>query len=263
MRKFFQFILASVCVFTILSFHDSERVTIESEEAPDGYKRTTTITCEGKYPQHLQGIVVGGKNIFWSFTTDLLKTDLKGKLETKVKVPYHHGDLTYHDGMIYVAAGFGKWNNIQGLADSWVYVYDAKDLKQIARHRIPQLVYGAGGLVYHKDRFWVVGGLPNEVNENYIYEYDTSFTFIKRHTIQTGHTHLGIQTIEYHDGQFWLGCYGDSKLIKLNDKLEVVGRDAFDPSLGMASRSKKEIWIGTNTGNSKEGYVGEAIVYKK
>lgn len=49
-------------------------------------------------------------------------------------------------------------------------------------------------------RFLVVGGLPEGVNENYVYEYDRNFKFVKKQALASGHTHLGIQTAAFADG---------------------------------------------------------------
>jgi len=39
-------------------------------------------------------------------------------------------------------------------------VFDAADLKLLSKHKIPEVVHGAGGMAYHGGRFFVVGGLP-------------------------------------------------------------------------------------------------------
>ena len=75
----------------------------------------------------------------------------------------------------------------------------------------PKLVHGAGGIAYHDGKFIVVGGLPDEVDENYLYEYDASFKFLRRHVLASGHTQLGIQTVAWADGSWWFGCYGTPK----------------------------------------------------
>lgn len=78
--------------------------------------------------------------------TPLVKTDLNGKLLEKVPVANHHGDLCVHDGKLHVAVNLGKFNDPEGNADSWVYVYDAKTLKEIARHEVQEVFHGAGGI---------------------------------------------------------------------------------------------------------------------
>lgn len=61
----------------------------------------------------------------------------------------------------------------------------------------PKVFYGAGGIGYRNGRFFVVGGLPTDVKENYAYEYDSEFKFLEKHVIKSGHTHLGIQTAAF------------------------------------------------------------------
>ena len=93
------------------------------------------VECAGTYPHHLQGICTDDDNaLFWSFTTQLVKTDRLGTVLKQVPVGNHHGDLCHHDGRIYVAVNFGNFNDPDGNADSWVYVYDADDLSLIAKH---------------------------------------------------------------------------------------------------------------------------------
>lgn len=192
------------------------------------------VTCEGAYPRHLQGICVGGEAIFWSFTTALVKTGSDGKLLRKVPVANHHGDLCFHDGKLYVAVNLGKFNDPQGHADSWVYVYDAGDLSFLAKHETQEVFHGAGGIGFREGHFFVVGGLPEGVEENYAYEYDGAFRFVKKHVIRSGHTHLGIQTATFACGRWWFGCYGTPKILLVTDAdFHLQGRYEFDCSLGI------------------------------
>jgi hypothetical protein len=223
-----------------------------------------TIQCEGTYPMHLQGISTDKKNsVYWSFTNAMVRTDLKGKVLNRVEVLNHHGDLCYADGKVYVAVNLGKFNRPAGEADSWVFVYDARDLRELARHKVPELVHGAGGMVFKNGRFYVVGGLPVGFNENYVYEYDKDFRFIQRHVIASGYTQLGIQTVEYHDGKWWFGCYGSPKLITTNDKFEILDKTNFDASLGIVGYSKDRMLIGTSKANPDKLHVGTLRTFKK
>src|SRR5690242_11007540 len=105
------------------------------------------VACEGAYPHHLQGVCTNeNDSIYWSFTTKLVKTDRTGKVVKVVDVANHHGDLCFHEGKIYVAVNFGKFNDSKGNADSWVYVYDASDLSLLAKYRTPEVFHGAGGI---------------------------------------------------------------------------------------------------------------------
>ena len=228
------------------------------------YKLIETIQCEGLYPMHLQGISTDKKNsIFWSFTNELVRTDLKGKVLNRVKVLNHHGDLCFKDGKVYVAVNLGKFNELAGQEDSWVFVYDATNLKELGRYKVPELVHGAGGISSYRGNFFVVGGLPQGFTENYIYEYDNSFRFIKRHTIASGYTYKGIQTAEYYEGQWWFGCYGNPKLIKTDEKFQILDKNDFNESLGIVGYSPKKLFIANSKANADKLHKGTIGVYEK
>ncbi len=192
------------------------------------------VRCEGAYPGHLQGVCVDDEAIYWSFTTQLVKTDATGKVLKQVPVANHHGDLCHHDGKLYVAVNLGRFNHPEGNADSWVYVYDAQTLKELGRHETQEVFHGAGGMGFRDGHFFVVGGLPDGVEENYVYEYDGEFRFVKKHTIASGHTHLGIQTAAFAHGRWWFGCYGSPAILLVTDPdFAMQGRYEFNCSLGI------------------------------
>lgn len=197
-------------------------------------QRFHSVQCEGIYPHHLQGVCADDEAIYWSFTTQLVKTDLEGKLLAKAPAANHHGDLCFHDGKLYVAVNLGKFNDPRGNADSWVYVYDAADLSLLARHATPEAFHGAGGIGVRNGHFFVVGGLPEGVEENYVYEYDGEFRFLKKHVVNSGHTHLGIQTATFAGDRWWFGCYGNPQILLVADAaFQLQGRFEFDASLGI------------------------------
>ncbi len=217
------------------------------------------VQCEGIFTHHLQGICTDEKAIYWSFTTTLVKTDMKGKLLKKVPVDNHHGDLCFHDGKVYVAVNLGKFNDPQGNADSWVYVYDAKNLKELSRHETQQVFHGAGGIGYRDGKFFVVGGLPNDVKVNYVYEYDDDFKFLKKHVIQSGHTHLGIQTATFAHDRWWFGCYGDPQILLVTDaNFQMKGRYEVDCSLGIERLSGGRLLVGSGRCEKDKGCIGIA-----
>ncbi|MDD4869814.1 MAG: hypothetical protein PHR77_04580 [Kiritimatiellae bacterium] len=219
---------------------ESENLRITNSETPATGGMFKTATCGGSYPRHLQGICVDDKgSIYWSFTDVLVKTDYDGHIMKNISVASHHGDLCYRDGKVYVAVNLRKFNNPSGTAaDSWVYVYNADDLSEISRHKVPEAIYGAGGIACQGKSFMVVGGLPTGVEENYAYEYDPDFKFVKQHVIKSGYTLLGIQTVARSNGHWWFGCYGKPKvLLKTDEKFNLVGKYTFDCSLGIVGLS--------------------------
>lgn len=196
--------------------------------------RFHNITCQGTYPHHLQGICADSDAIYWCFTTTLVKTDLDGKVLKSVPVANHHGDLCFHDGKIYVAVNLGKFNDPRGNADSWVYIYNASDLSLVSKHATQEAFYGAGGIGFQGGHFFVVGGLPEGLEENYVYEYDDKFKFIQKHVIKSGHTRLGIQTATFAHDRWWFGCYGTPQILLVTDvRFKLLGRYEYDCSLGI------------------------------
>lgn len=218
-------------------------------------------SCEGAYTHHLQGVCTDGKEaIYWSFTTKLVKTDRTGKVVKRVDVANHHGDLCHHKGKVYVAVNLGKFNDPKGNADSWVYVYDADDLSLLSKHKTPEVFHGAGGIAAHDGKFLVVGGLPDGVKENYAYEYDGDFKFVKKHVLDSGHTHLGIQTAAFADGHWWFGCYGDPKvLLRADAALKKVERFEFDGSLGIVPVGGGRFLVARGASSKDKGHTGKLV----
>ena len=215
------------------------------------------VQCEGSYQHHLQGICVDDDAIYWSFTTTLVKTDLDGKLIKQIPVVNHHGDLCIHEGRLYVAVNLGKFNDPQGNADSWIYVYDAASLNELARHEVQQVFHGAGGIGYRDGRFFVVGGLPGDIQENYVYEYDQEFKFIEKHSVNSGQTRLGIQTATFAHDRWWFGCYGSPKILLLTDaEFQMIGRYKFDCSLGIVGIDKGRLLSASGKCSREKGCVG-------
>lgn len=220
-----------------------------------------TVQCEGTYRHHLQGVGVDAEAIYWSFTTELVKTDFDGKQLRKIPVANHHGDLCYHDGKLYVAVNLGKFNDPQGNADSWVYVYDADDLSLLSKHETQEVFHGAGGVGVRDGHFFVVGGLPSGVPENYVYEYDADFGFVKKHVIDSGHTLLGIQTATFAADRWWFGCYGNPKILLVTDAdFEMKGRHEFDCSLGIVGLPAGHLFSASGRCQKNKGCTGSVRV---
>lgn len=232
--------------------------TALAQAAPtDPNRDGSRITCAGVYPKHLQGICVDNEAIFWSFTDRLVKTDHDGTMIKNVRVADHHGDLCCRDGKLFVAVNLGKFNDPAGQADSWVYIYDAATLAELAKHQVSEVVYGAGGIGTRDGRFFVVGGLPSGINENYVYEYDDELKFIKKHTLNSGWTRLGIQTATFAQDRWWFGCYGNPKILLIADaNFTIQGKYPFDCSLGIAAATHGHLWSASGQCRADKGCTG-------
>jgi hypothetical protein len=219
------------------------------------------IVCEGQYKHHLQGVCVDADHLYWSFTTTLVKTDRSGKLIKSVPVVNHHGDLCYVDGKLYVAVNLGDFNNPKGNADSWVYEYDAKSLNLLSKHETQEVFHGAGGMDALDGHFFVVGGLPDGVQENYIYEYDQKFKFVQKHVVQSGHTLLGIQSAAFHEGRWYFGCYGSPSILLVTDaEFKMIGRYEYNCSLGIVGISPGKLFSASGSCSKEKGCDGKVRV---
>ncbi|MCA9004454.1 MAG: hypothetical protein KDA70_04205, partial [Planctomycetaceae bacterium] len=120
------------------------------------------------------------------------------------------------------------------------------------------VTFGAGGIACHAGKFIVVGGLPKGVNENYLYEYDANFKFIKKHILKSGYTLMGIQTATFADNKWWFGCYG-SELLTADVNFNFTAKYDLDCALGIDRVNDKLLLVGRNTKNGKQ-YTGEAVL---
>ena len=234
-------------------------ISLQAKEAP-----AREIFCEGSYPGHLQGIDTDGKNIFWTFTTVLVKTDDAGKVLLKKDVPTHHGDLCVHDGVVYVAVNRGRFNQEQG-AVSEVWSYRAKDLEFLKKYEVPQLVHGAGGMTWYDGSFYIVGGLPKTHTQNYVYQYTPNFSFAKRHDLLSGYTVLGIQTVSFLKGKFWFGIYGSKDnpagVIRSDTDFATLERFREDGSVGMMDLHGR-LYLAQTVRRKDKRWTGRAVSCK-
>jgi hypothetical protein len=216
------------------------------------------VACEGDYQHHLQGVCTNETDaIYWSFTTALVKTNRLGRVLKNVPVANHHGDLCFYNGRVFVAVNHGRFNDPEGHGDSWVYVYNAGTLDFVSKHPTPEVFHGAGGIGVRKGRFYVVGGLPEGVDENYVYEYDGDFRFVRKHVVKSGWTPLGIQTAAFHNGAWWFGCYGNPRiLLKTDATFQLLGRYEFDGSLGIAGAGKNRLLVARGPRTKEERCLG-------
>ena len=160
-----------------------------------------------------------------------------------------------------MAVNLGKFNDPKGNADSWVYVYDPDDLSFLEKHEIQEAFYGAGGIGFQDGHFFVVGGLPKGVEENYVYEYDVDFKFVKEHVIRSGYTLMGIQTATFANGCWWFGCYGKPQiLLKTDESFGLLGKYVCDASLGIVGLPDGRLLVARGRCQPQKGCVGSVLV---
>ena len=140
------FVLSSILILLFASVVQADAKKAAAEKAfVRAMLKKGSVTCLAPPPMdntmHQQGMDCdrNGANaaMFFSTTNHIIKTDLDGNVLALASVQYHHGDLTYYDGKVYVAAEFGSMNTLGDFDDTWVYVYDAKDLSLVAKHPVP------------------------------------------------------------------------------------------------------------------------------
>jgi|LSQX01.2.fsa_nt_gb hypothetical protein len=253
--------MKTLCIFLCLLL--GNKSVNETPPAGQSTKNiiSESVNCEGVYQGHLQGVCTNHKDaIYWSFTTSLVKSDLKGRVINKIPVDSHHGDLCFYNNKIYVAVNLGKFNQPPGQADSWVYIYDAESLDELSKQKVPELVHGAGGMACDGKRFIIVGGLPEGYNENYLYEYGLDLKYKRRHEIP-GYTLLGIQTAAFSDKHWWFGCYGSPQVtLKTNQRFKLKGKWTFDSSLGIERLSGDKLLVGKGNCQKDVGCTGKVVI---
>ena len=219
------------------------------------------IVCEGAYPQHLQGVARDSAgDLYWSFTTTLVKTDGAGRLITKIDVESHHGDVCVVGDRLYCALNKGQFNSPQGKSDNWIVVYDTSDLREVGRKQAMIVIHGAGGIASDGERLIVVGGLPTGVQENYVYEFDLYLNFVRRYVLDSGWTLLGVQTAAFADGRWWFGCYGSpAQLLSTGPELGNLSHSQFDCSLGLVPLGGGRFLVGRDKAVEGEGHVGSLM----
>ena len=219
------------------------------------------IDCGGEYKGHLQGVATDGAFLYWSFTDELVKTDLSGAVLCSVAVPRHHGDLCVRDGTVYVAVNRGTFNS-EDRAVSEVSAYSAADLGFRRTWKLPMCGHGAGGMTWAGGRFFVVGGLPATHECNYVYEFTPDFRLVKRHELATGFTLMGIQTAAFEDGRFLFGIYGckgdPGGVLECPRDLGSFVRRCGQGDVGIV-KLDGDYWTGRTKSNANKHYIGYLV----
>ena len=193
------------------------------------------VACSGVYFAHLQGVAMNENNeYFWSYTTELVKTDADGEVLAYTKVGNHHGDLACYDGKLYCAVS--EWSDYSIGADEGsakVMVYSQDDLELLGEYSIDE-ANGIDGITVTPRGFLVAAEpIPaHQSVENYLLEYDRDFNLIAKHPITTPPTSFGAQAITNTADGYIITYYGNQILL-LNRDFEVVTRYKGDAAIGV------------------------------
>jgi len=69
---------------------------------------------------------------------------------------------------------------------------------------------------------------------------------------------MGIQTAAWHDGAWWFGCYGESRiLLKTDAAFRLRGHFAFDSSLGIVGTEPDRFLVATGPKTAEGRCLGE------
>lgn len=188
-----------------------------------------TITCQGEYPLHPQGVATDGKSIYWSFTTVIAKTDLSGKVlatfDEKERWMGHVGDLCCKDGHLFAGINRGFEKGIRPGDEVWEL--DA-DLRIVKKYPTPEMIWCNNGLEWFDGSFWLVSAAPDRCIYNFLFEYTPDFKFKRCLPIRSGWTYVGVQTILLYGDKLLFGCYGASKDAELPHPLTTFVVDTKD-----------------------------------
>ena len=230
--------------------------------------RSKDIRCEGDWSGHLQGVAFNGKDkLYWVFNNHLVQTDLKGKLLNATMLrrepggANHGGSPCCVNGFIYVPyCGSGFNAELNGKPScNFIQVYNEKELSLVNSYSIPEVVYGAGAIVFARGSFFVAGGRPSNMPGNTLYEYSPEFKLLKKHELEFN-SRLGIQSMAFDGKNFWFGCYNVLRglTIRTGSDFKVNGYYNFSGAYGMVPLGGRKMVLASLDPDKKSG--GKAAV---
>lgn len=201
------------------------------------------IVCEGSYPYHLQGVATDGTNVYWTFTTVLVKTTWSGKVLCKTEIEKGHmGDLCFKEGKVLIGMNHGKRDGYRVGDEVWVY--DAQSLKLMEKLPTPEPAWCNNGLEWYGGSFWVITSAPRHSEYNFLYEYTPDFKYRTCVLVKSGWTNLGVQTICRKGDMILLGCYGgdDKEQPHKSCTVAVDGRKLLSAAHGRKAKPVEIEW---------------------
>ena len=189
------------------------------------------IFCKGRYPFHVQGVATDGTNVYWSYTTVLVKTDMSGSVLAKYeRENIHMGDITWHAGRVY--AGI---NGYRPSGDE-IWVFDDAALTREKVVKTPETLFCNNGIEWSDGRFFVIGSMPKHTRYNMLFEYDEELRFKGARLVDSGWTLGGLQTIFRAGSYLMCGYYGTFKDKEMPHPSGTFALKADDLPIGRKSR---------------------------
>lgn len=205
----------------------------QSMEVMGGQSREDVkeVLCQGESRSHIQGVEADDSGIYWSFATDLFKTDWDGHILAHQSVPNHHGDCCLREGKLYVSVA---WFTPEGKLP-YLFVYDSRDLKLLEKIRVDAIPTGFDGIAWKDGFFYLTEGKGSpdvKTPGNWLHQMTEDFQWVKKYYIP-GETIYGIQAMTYAHGNFWLGTYGKLGTIQTDPTLQTVAHHPLGVAVGI------------------------------
>lgn len=205
------------------------------------------IKLEGEYQYHLQDVWREGDYLYWTHTSQIVKTDLSGKIVAKADVGDHHAGVEVRDGKVYVAVCvYQAKTGRKALPSSRmiVRVFDAGTLMQLEEH-VTDINDRSGSLAILDDGTFLVGCLrPPDITKTQVrfHHLDKDFKLIKSYVLDNVPVKLGIETIKRRGEFYYLSMYLDGGLcLKLDKDFREVARYRLNGTYGLVFDGDK-VW---------------------
>jgi len=220
-----------------------------------GLPDVDAIALQGTYRYHVQDVWFDGTSLYWDHTTDIVRTDLTGKVLARTTIDAnHHGGLTVHGGRVYTAicpmSTLNAVSDKVGCAKVVVGEYDAVTLHLITNH-VTTVDDRAGSLARLDDGTFLVGCLRQadlRADEVRYHHFDAQFKLIKSFCVPNAPVMMGIEVMRQRGPFTYLCLYGiDARDVRL----------PFDTLL--VDAAGREVWRGTLGGEYGLVFDGESV----
>jgi hypothetical protein len=177
-------------------------LTYAGEGGSVNYKKELKILCPGKYSLPLHDIAIGEDNIWWSYGNIIVKTDLKGKKVSDIKIKKGIVEgLFYQKGKVYAVQSLRKNEAVINIFNA---ATSAREKKIVLTADWDG--YSPRDISCDGSFFYFVGVAKRDKSRLPVFVYDKDFKFIKKITAKTGEYTTGAKNITLINNKFYLSC---------------------------------------------------------